>query len=120
MKNKKVLRYAVASMALTILSVCLLYFIYKHNKVGRDYAMMIELGILVACISYNFSKFNDYLERYADVKAFYNVLSFVCICVTIYIYYQNKELFYFISGITFSSLANTIALWIRYIRKEIY
>ena len=120
MKNKKVLRYAVLSMALTILSVCLLYFIYEHNKIGRDYAMMIELGILVACMAYNFFNISDYLERYADVKAFYNVLSFVCICITIYIYYQNKELFYFISGITFASLTITIALWIKYIRKEIH
>jgi hypothetical protein len=119
MKNKKAVRYAFGSMVLTTISICILYLVCKYNKVERDYAILIELGILVSCISYNLTKLDVYIEKYADVKAFYNVFSFISVCIAIYIYFQNKYVFQFVSGIAFVSVANTLALWIKYIRKEI-
>ena len=119
MAKKGTLRCAFYSMLATIISVLVLFYIYKHNIIGRDTAMLVELGILVIGISYNFSKLDAYLERYADVKSFYNILSILCICISIYIYFQSKELFYFITGITFTSVVITLALWIKNLRKEI-
>ena len=119
MKRKGALRCAFYSMIATIFSVLVLYFIYRHYKIGRDVTMLMEMGIIVLSVSYNFSKFNDYLERYADVKSFYNILSFLSICISIYIYFQNIELFYFISGITFAIILIDLSLWIKNLGKEI-
>ena len=119
MAKKGTLRCAFYSMLATIISVLVLFYIHKHNKIGRDNAMLVELGILVIGISYNFSKLDAYLERYADVKSFYNILSILSICISIYTYFQSKELFYFITGITSTSVVITLALWIKNLRKEI-
>ena len=87
MKKVGALRCAFYSIVAMIICVLVLYFIYKHNKIGRDEAMLVELGILTTGISYNLTKLNEYLKRYADVKAFYNIISFLCICLSAYIYF---------------------------------
>ena len=119
MKKVGALRCAFYSIVAMIICVLVLYFIYKHNKIGRDEAMLVELGILTTGISYNLTKLNEYLKRYADVKAFYNVISFLCICLSTYIYFKNEELFNFFTGITLASILITISLWIKNMRTEI-